>query len=304
MRQYDYWFTEAWGYYEVIGRYFRRNKEKISLVILANDESPENRCIIENCLKYDIKTLYTQHASADYSYPNIIFSYSFLDGYDSYKKYSAYYPVRGIAFLSGCPRFDCFYGQKEPVYIGIATSIADDMDKVLELCAFLKTNGYNNLILRPHPRQNLSKEINDELIDMGIRISDPHKENSYMFLARLILLIANNSSIHYDAMIAKIPSVKFNLSDKEDTDGYSFVSSGITIHCKTFEDILNECKKPKLISADRIKEWNGAANTKYEGHVADVISSFITTFLDENDSIDEWIDSLFTYNVEGYYVYK
>jgi len=312
MRQYDYWFTQAWGLYKVIDRFFLKNKDQIKLVVLANDESPENRCIAESCLKQQIKTLYTQHAAATFSLPNNIFSYSFLDGYDAFRKYSYYYPIKGKVFLSGSPRFDSYYGPKCPQYIGIATNLADDMMKAIDLCSFLKSKGYDNLILRPHPRQTLSDDIKVRLNNMNIPISEAKDESTFKFLSKLELLIANNSSIHFDAMVARVQSIKYNFASKQyainDTvcDQYSFDSSGIVICCETFEDILQECENPSLISVNKIKEWNGAANTKHEGHVAELIASFITALIneDEEGNILDWIDSVFLYNEEGYYEYK
>ena len=212
-REYNYWFINILGYYKVIGNLLKRNKNKIKLVIMANDHSPVNQCIIENCIKYGIKTLYIQHASVNDEFPPNRFSYSFLDGLDSCRKYLSIREFTGKAFLSGSTRFDTLKNQVYlSKYVGIAINTMDDFDKIFSLCRYLVEHDINNIIMRPHPRLELKIYEIEKIRNLGIELSDSKTENPFSFIAKLKLLISNESSIHLEALLMHVPSVQFNFS--------------------------------------------------------------------------------------------
>ena len=303
VREYNYWFMNVYGYYKVIDKFLKKNRNKIKLLVLANDHSPVNQCIIENCIKHNIKTMYVQHASIDEEFPPVRFTYSFLDGLDTYKKYASKKKVSGTAILSGSSRFDVLKKQLcVSEYIGIAINELDDFSKIFDLCEFLIDNGITDVILRPHPRLELQKEDMERFNNLGILFSDAKVENSFSFIAKLKLLISNESSIHLDALLMNIPSIQYNFSKDSFKDVYSFVKKGVVPFCENYEKVLKECISPHNVSPEIIKEWNAAYGTKYDGKVSDVIFNFIKNLRDGTEK--EYIDSIFKFNTKGYYEYK
>ena len=293
----------VYGYYKVIGGFLKKNSKKITLVVMANDHSPTNQCIIENCLKYGIRTLYIQHASINEQFPPNRFTYSFLDGLDSYRKYVSIRRCTGAVFLSGSSRFDALkkYG-RSPGYIGVAINMIDDLEMVFALCKKLADNGIRSVIIRPHPRLELKRDWMERLIGIGADFSDARTEDPFSFMARLKLLISNESSIHLEALLMQIPSVQYNFSKQPFEDHYSFVRKNIVPLYESFEGVLAECITPHKVCSDSIKEYNAAFGTRFDGNVSGVISDFIQEF--ENGTEDAYVNAVFSYNQSGYYEYK
>lgn len=302
IRKYSYWFMNAYGYYKTIDNYLSQTKKLISLIVLANDHSPINRCIIENCHKYNIKTLYIQHANIDTSFPPNTFTYSFLDGLESYKKYLAINGIRGKIFLSGSSRFDSLVLNGNHEKIGVALNELDNISKVLELCNFLVKKGLSNLIIRPHPALVLSNEESKLINELGISISDSKHEDPFDFIAKLKILIANESGIHLEAALGGVPSIQYNFSDLEFRDVYSFVKNGIVRYCDTFDMVYKECKNPILISKNKVRDFNAATGTKWAGKVSEIIAGFINTVINDED-LDLYISQFFA-NKNNVYTYK
>ena len=169
------YFTRLWttyGLYKVAGEML--DKYNVKVLVLANDHNDINRCLIFNALEKGIKTVYVQHASVKKGFPRLDFTYSFLDGQESLDKYLYAGKPKGEVYLSGGVRFDSLYDKivkrnYETKRIGIAINMLDDFEKIKSLCVLLKNEGYNDLILRPHPRyQHLNTEW---LIEMSFSIN-------------------------------------------------------------------------------------------------------------------------------------
>ena len=193
------YFTRLWttyGLYEIAGEML--DKYNVKVLVLANDHNDINRCLIFNALERGIKTVYVQHASVKKGFPRLDFAYSFLDGRESLEKYVYAGKPAGEVYLSGGVRFDFLYDKivkrnYDVKKIGVAINMLDDFEKVKKLCLFLKQEGYNDLILRPHPRyQHLNSEW---LIKNNIAISNPKEESSYDFIANIDFMISNESAV-------------------------------------------------------------------------------------------------------------
>ena len=303
VREYNYWFMNIYGYYKTIGHFLKKNKNKIKLIVMANDHSTTNQCILDNCIKYGIKTMFVQHSAVAMFSPPNRFTYSILDNIDSYKKYCDIGAVNTRAFVCGGTRFDVLYQQNYiRKYIGIAINDLDKMEKVIELCVFLIKNNVKDIILRPHPGMILGKNIEDEFEKMGVLISNSKTENCFVYLSKLKLLISNDSSIHEDALLARIPSVVYNFSDLKYMDTYGFVKSGITNYCHGFDDVLNECFTPHVVDKNLVVKKNPSCNTKYEGKVSEFIAAFINSITNRNE--DEFINANFRLDEKGCFEYK
>lgn len=294
-------FILAYGTYKVINQLLR--KRQIKVMVFANDHIMVNRCLIELAAEYGIKTLYTQHASVAESFPSLSFSYSFLDGLDSYIKYKACGPITGQVFLSGSPRFDFITklkGQTNKSAVGIAVNELDSIELLQDLCKYLTCNLNEQIIVRPHPAME-KMSIWSELEKEGYEISYPTKENSFEFANRVRLLIANESGIHLDANLMRTPSVLYNLSTNPVIDVYSYVKNGLMPICSTKEDLLKCIQCGGKIDIEKISYYNAAFGTTYEGNVNVVIAGFIKCMLQDTEMNS--IKGIFSLHKKGYYCY-
>lgn len=275
------YFTRLWttyGLYEIAGEML--DKYNVKVLVLANDHNDINRCLIFNALERGIKTVYVQHASVKKGFPRLDFAYSFLDGRESLEKYVYAGKPAGEVYLSGGVRFDFLYDKivkrnYDVKKIGVAINMLDDFEKVKKLCLFLKQEGYNDLILRPHPRyQHLNSEW---LIKNNIAISNPKEESSYDFIANIDFMISNESAIHLDASIMYCPTVLYNMSATSVLDDYNFIKNNLVKLADTDEELLMFIKNPKDILPTRevLQYYNASSNTHLEGKLGTTIARFL-----------------------------
>ncbi len=276
IRYYYGYFMKTCGYYNVIDDILKRSKN-LKLIVMSNDHNVVNRCFIELAPKYGIETLYVQHASITERFPPLHFTYSFLDGYESYEKYKNIGDMRGWVFLTGSPRFDEMFQYKNATKqydIGIALNMMDSCDKVIDLCRFIRDNITTSIIVRPHPR--MGKLFNKDIFSKeGINISDSTQESSFSFLSKIKYMIANESGIHLDAALVGVPSLLYNFSDGEIKDWYSYIKNGLISVCNSFDDIAEEIKKTRTNWTDMTRYYNAAFNTPYDGRIGEIIARVI-----------------------------
>lgn len=300
VRFFFYDFILAYGTYVVINQLLR--KKQVKVIVFANDHIMVNRCLIELAASHKIKILYTQHASVTESFPSLLFSYSFLDGLDSYNKYKLCGNIAGKVFLSGSPRFDVMSNLKKNGIksIGIAVNELDSIDVLKDLCYYLSDNLDEKIIIRPHPSME-EMSVWDDLIKADYIISYPTKENSFEFVSKIRLLVANESGIHLDSNLMKTPSVLYNFSMNPVMDWYSYVKNGLMPVCSTKEDLLKYIQGGGKIDTEKIRYYNAAFDTPYEGIVNNVLSGFIKGMLQGNEM--KCINGIFKLNKDGYFCY-
>ena len=268
----------TYGLYKVAGEML--DKYNVKVLVLANDHNDINRCLIFNALERNIKIVYVQHASVKKGFPRLDFTYSFLDGLESLHKYLYAGKPNGEVYLSGGVRFDFLYDKivkrnDEVKKIGVAINMLDDFEKVKNLCLFLKNEGYEDIILRPHPRyQHLDTEW---LIKNNISISNPKEESSFDFIANIDFMISNESAIHLDASIMYCPTVLYNMSDNKVLDDYNFIKNNLVKLANTDEELLMFIKNPKDILPTRevLQYYNASSNTHLEGKLGTTIARFL-----------------------------
>ncbi len=276
IRQFFMQFMTTSGMYYTLKRILNANPQ-LKMIVLANDHVVISRCLIALATEMNIKTLYVQHASVTERFPPLHFSYSFLDGMESYEKYKTIGDIRGKVFLSGSPRFDELYKYKNATKVfdvGIALNEFDSCDMVMELCKYLQLNISKRIAVRPHPR--MGKLFNSQLFkDAGIEISDSTKESSFSFLSKVKFLIANESSIHLDSALIGVPSLLYNFSKEEVKDWYSYIKNGLITVCSTYDEVSNAIRNQHDCLQDKVRYYNAAYNTPYEGQVGKLVADFI-----------------------------
>ena len=284
------YFTRLWttyGLYKVAGEML--DKYNVKVLVLANDHNDINRCLIFNALEKSIKTIYVQHASVKKGFPRLDFTYSFLDGQESLDKYLYAGKPNGEVYLSGGVRFDFLYGKivkrnEEVKKIGVAINMLDDFEKVKSLCLFLKKEGYNDLILRPHPRyQHLDSEW---LTKNDIAISNPKEESSFDFIANIDFMISNESAIHLDASIMYCPTVLYNMSNNQILDDYNFIKNNLVKLAENGNVLLNYIKNKNEIFPNKevLQYYNASSYSHLEGNLGETIAMFLNMLCQNNEN--------------------
>jgi hypothetical protein len=276
----------TYGLYKVAGEML--DKYNVKVLVIANDHNDINRCLLFNALERGIKTVYVQHASVKKGFPRLDFTYSFLDGQESLDKYLYAGTPNGEVYLSGGVRFDFLYDKivkrnYDIKKIGIAINMLDDIEKDKNLCLFLKNEGYNDIILRPHPRyQHLDTEW---LIKNNIAISNPKEESSFDFIANIDFMISNESAIHLDASIMYCPTVLYNMSNNKVLDDYNFVKNNLVKLANTDEELLTFIKNPRCIipTKEVLQFYNASCGTSLEGKLGNTIATFLHLLCQNNE---------------------
>lgn len=303
--RYSYrYFLRAPGYYVVAKKFLKRNP-MLKCMIFANDHTVPTRCLIEVAMKNNVATIYTQHASITERFPPLHFSYSFLDGQESYEKYEKIGGIRGIVFLLGSPRFDDIKKQIDrngthKNTIGIALGKSESIEKVLNISRYIKENLGYNVVIRPHPAE--APHFNFDLfLSEGFTCSQSEKETSFSFLSRLDFLIANRSGIHLDAAIKGIPSVMYNFSDYQVLDWYGFVKKGLIKIAENEEQVVQYIKELKPAPTKVVQYYYAAFGTQLDGHIAKTIAEFIEFGMYDKE---RFYDKFFTEEREKVYSIK
>ena len=139
----------TYGKYYVAGKILKRVNPK--LLVLANDHTNMNRCLMSQASEKGIKTLYVQHASVTSQFPPLDFDYSFLDGEKQFELYKKMSKTDSLVILSGPCRYDYMsvYLNNNPKYIGISLNEFDEFEKVKNLCNYLKALGIYSIRFDP-----------------------------------------------------------------------------------------------------------------------------------------------------------
>lgn len=294
-------FFTTIGCYRATNLFLKKNSN-IKVIVFANDHIMQNLCLIHFAKKYNIPTIYTQHASITDRFPSLQFTYSFLDGMESWEKYKKIGGVKSTIFLSGSPRFDIIHTirqkKKQKQSVGIALNMWDSNELVMQLCTYIRSKCDKLIIVRPHPAlENKDWSI---FTDIGIAISLPSKESAFSFISNLDLLIANESSIHLDAALMNIPTILYNFSENKIVDWYSYIKNGLITIANSKEDVVNTIWGLNSINVNKskVQYYVASFGTLYEGKIGKHIADFIQCLLNN----DEWsfIEKNYIFNKDCY----
>lgn len=253
---------------------------KPNLLVLANDHSALNRCLLIASQFHEIKSLYVQHAAVSNKFPKLNFDYAMLDGQESYEKYGETSRIGSKVLLTGATRYDPFYGIKiTSEKIGISINQFDDFEIVKELCLKLHENGVSHLVIRPHP--NMKDWNKDWFLNNNIEYSESGIESANAYLATLKLQISNVCGIHLDAVILGIPTVQYKLSYNDIEDIYKFSGSGLIRNIDTVEALVSYILAEKFcIPNEKIVQYfMASAFTNRQGKVGKFTAEYVTAIL-------------------------
>lgn len=239
-------------------------------IIFSNDHTIEARSYALAAYDLGIPTFFIQHACVRPDFPPLCFSLNLLEGEDALIKYQLSGSIKGKVKLIGVPRIDPFLEHKNTAVqvqnIGICSNTIDSISAIEQtinlLCEKFPTL---EITYRPHPSDSRSLNIDKQ----RVKVSNSKVENPFEFLVKQDLIIAGNTSIHYEAAILNVVPVyfKFDKGGKTD-DMYDFVKNGLVKAADSKEDLIkiiqrNSIKKDQL--NEKASYYHALLGTTYEG---------------------------------------
>ncbi len=262
-------------------------KYKPANIIFANDHTLEVRALLLAANKLNIPTFYIQHACVRDDFPPLKFDHNLLEGTCAKDIYATTGPIRGTVKLIGIPRMDQYIKNKNTApfvrSIGICSNMLDDT-KQIEKITHEVCKAFPNVKVsyRPHPSDNRSLDIPADQISF----SNSNKETAFQFLQRQDLIIAADTSIHYEAVMLNVFSIYYRFGDESRKgDLYLFCKNGISIPAINTTEVIKIItpltkKKPNI--SDKAKYYNAALGNEMEGHSAKVAGEYIKQIIQGN----------------------
>lgn len=276
LREYVFAYGVVWFYKKILKTY------RPEIVIMANDHYYQTKGLELVCEEYDIKTIYVQHASVSYAFPELHFTYSFLDGKDAWLKYvDGEKRAHGDVFLLGAIRFDALSlyrisrTKDKRHCIGIAVNMLDDNAIVNDVCnSLLGLFPDSTIKVRFHPRM----EKNSFVFDNRDRIflTSATDEAIGEYIDSIDLQVAGDSSVHFDAIIGGITSIAFNFTKFPYADNYGYVEIGL-VRLATLENLSRICNRFEKENTDKslIRRYDESYEKHYAGHCSEIVAQFI-----------------------------
>lgn len=264
----------------LVSSYFRiMKKHKPECVVLSNDHIYLTKSLALVCEDMGIKTIYVQHASISYAFPELHFTYSFLDGKDSYLKYTAEgKECRGDVVLLGAARYDGLSQfrthriTKERKCIGVAINEIDDNAIANDFCNRVLADHTNVRIkIRTHP----GMKNNPFIFDNKERIiyTCAADENITDYLDSIDFQVAGDSGVHFDAIIGGVNTVAYNFSGSEFSDNYEYIKRGFIKFASDIPQIFEYSQHKPDVSMVRF--FDESYLKSYSGRCSQIIAEFI-----------------------------
>ena len=271
------------GQYEAALYFLKKHLPRA--ISFSNDHTIESRAMLLAAKQLNIPTFYIQHACVRPDFPPLKFSVSFLEGQDALDKYQLSGPVEGAVKLVGVPRITPYLNQKKSVTaikaIGLCANLLDLTEDIEILLKALTENFSDHKITyRPHPsdRRKIS-------IPSDVNISNSREENPFKFLLKQDLVIAGNTSIHYEAALLNVHAIyyKFDAAGKTE-DMYGFVKNGLVPEATNKIELIDQIKNispNQELATDKIQYYDATINTPNEGHSHELVVKGIQEYLNQ-----------------------
>ena len=282
---------KAYGFFHYFRKLFKKNRNKIKLAMVSNDHSFRNRAFFLAAHANKIPSAYLQHASVSKYFPELEFTYSFLDGSNALKKYLEIGKgqLASTCFLSGISKFDYAFKSTKRKQVtdklGFCISVHDKFDIVIPFFhKVLQTFGEENIVVRPHP--SLSKEVWQELeSNFNCQISMAASEDSISFLNQVDAIITSASNIILEAALMHTIPLCHSWC-KIDYDYYGLINSGIATEVfHEEEDLLsyidNKEYQKKSISVEKAQNYCATFGTPFAGESTKIISDTINSIINK-----------------------
>lgn len=207
-------------------------------IILANDHNPDHRILLALARKYNIASIYLQHAHVTKLFPPLQMDYALLSGYASRDVYSSTQQTpwkllnlpgqTQIKFIGVLPSIPRFVNKCNRKVAGLATNLTHDTDKISLVLSELESKNWK-VIHRLHPRE--TRFIEGQTTTNVTTCSAPEVPIDE-YLKSIDILFTCNSSITLQAALAGVPVYELpSLSPGVQPDYYEFVKNGISTKC-------------------------------------------------------------------------
>ena len=279
-------------------------------IVFANDHSYDRRALIYACEEKKIKTVYVQHASVSYAFPELHTTYNFLDGIDALEKYTeGNKETHGKVILLGAIRYDGLqkYKMRRKSYkrncIGLAINSMDDLCVVNDFVSklLIRFSGMK-IKIRCHPA--MKKRLHKQRQRTHIIYTYASDENIIDYLDSIDLQIAGDSGVHLDAILGGVPSLAYNFSSKSKSfgDNYNYVSCGMIPYAESFDQVENFIvNKIKSVDKKLVKFYDEAFGKSYAGACSEIVAEFIMSGCDFSFFVEKHNMEEVMYNDMIYY---
>jgi len=271
----------------------RRYAPKILLV--SNDHSAAQRCLIGVAHLTGVRTAYLQHASVSTLFPKLDFDYAFLDGEKALNIYAecsgspqSAICRRPVVFLSGQKKAVAPHDLRRTREIGLAINNLDPAGNICSLLSRLCAAGHI-VTLRPHPQHDASSLAtileHIETMGGGATLSNPQTEMARDYVARARVVVAGNSSILLEAALAGTPAIYYDMAGRiEYNDYYGYVRGGICLAAASTDDLLDLLgNNIPVASPAALRHYSETATTPWFGNEGYLVSKTLSLILREDD---------------------
>lgn len=260
-------------YFHILEQY------KPECIVLSNDHIYITKSLELVCEDLGVRTIYVQHASVSYAFPELHFTYSFLDGKDSYLKYTAEGKnCTGNIIMLGAARYDGLSSyrinrsKENRNCIGIAINDLDD-NKI--------TNDFCNEILAKRPDLKIKVRTHPALKNTPFVFDNKDRiiytcatdETIIDYLDSIDFQISGDSGVHFDAIIGGVNTVAYNFSTSAFFDNYGYVKSGFIKYTENISQALEMLTYTPDISI--VRYYDESYQKTYSGKCSQIIAEFI-----------------------------
>jgi hypothetical protein len=259
-------FLNTPGVYNHAKKYLKAINPKS--VIMANDHTFFPRSYFRTAQKEGINTIYTQHASVSAYFPDLEFDYAFLDGQETFDKYTGNgRKFKSNVFFSGSPRFDKIpLIEKNNIFdLGIAINILDEQENIIKFIEAMPTDKIR-LAVRPHPALQNKSFWEEFCYSNSIGYSNPLNEVPTTFISNCKCFVAGDSAFHLEVALSEKVSYFLNFQNEDATDWYEFIKNGL-VSIKTKDEIVTILNNniQDEISREKVKYYVANFETNYWG---------------------------------------
>lgn len=272
----------TWFFFSILSQY------RPECIVLSNDHHYQTKCVELVCEEIGIKTIYVQHASVSFAFPELHYSYSFLDGMDAFIKYThGDKKPTGDVFLLGAARYDELsnYRTNRTHYkrncFGIAINKLDSNIIVNDCCNKLLAH-YPEIILkiRSHPGlKNTPFHFDNKDRIIYTNATD---ESMADYLDSIDLQIGGDSGVHFDAIIGGVRTMAYNFTHNHYDDNYGYVKDGILQYAENIEKLYKLIDQSEEIDISKIRFFDESYEKSYSGKCSGIIAGFILHEYDIN----------------------
>lgn len=289
----DYSFDSyvlSFGQLIIFENYLKKAKPKT--IIVSNDHNSDLRILIQLAKKYNVKTVYLQHASVSVKFPPLSqFDMALLDGESAKATYQSVGALAKNTFLVGIAKLDPYKikaisrEKGKSIVIGIALNALYNQEVLKKLLNVLELLPNKQVIIRPHPggarnQKNIKILANEYLFS----ISSPEAETTGEFLSKTNVLLAGNSGVLLEAAILDVTPIYIEL-DNSIFDYYGFVKYGVA---KYLDMGLNEKKiilsfsQEFIPSAKSVKYFDESIGSSFYGESAKKSFEYVKYFIEKH----------------------